>query len=157
MNTLRLATLVAFIGCAGTTSAYAQDFRGFVGTGVTSDVNGQHFPGFSGGAVVDLGQPWVSAGAQAETFFSWPYFAGRGSVFAQGNLFPKGKVRPFVLGGFGWGEEGGTLIGAGMEFRPGETGLGLRASIEDYVVRYQGYDRARTGHQVALRVGFLFR
>lgn len=145
-----IAILVAAHG------ASAQDLRGFATAAVTSDVNNQHFPTFGGGVVVDLGQPWISAGGQGEALVSWPYFAGRGSLFAQGNLTAKRPVRPFVLAGVGFGEEGGRMFGGGVEFRPLNQRRGVRVSVEDYGVRYRGFDGRRTGHQVAVRAGILF-
>jgi hypothetical protein len=151
----------------------AQDFRGFIAGGVTSEGNSQQFPSAGGGVLVNVGQPWVSAGAQAETFWQWPYFAGRGTLFAQGNLIPKGRVRPFVLGGIGFGEASGPMIGAGVEIRPTNGRHGLRLSVEDYLLRIDGLPCQSFGlqsycaanprqgsgyieHQVAVRAGVLF-
>jgi hypothetical protein len=157
MKTPGIAGLVVLVTLIGAQAVSAQDLRGFVHGGVTSDVNRQNFPAFGGGIVVNAGQPWVAVGAQGETFFSWPYFAGRGTVFGQGQLRRSGTVRPFVLGGYGWGEEGGPMLGGGVEIRPHEKGVGLRATVEDYIVHVDGYFRQYTGHQVALRVGVVFR
>jgi hypothetical protein len=154
-------------------TASAQNVRGFVSGGVISDVNHQSFPSAGGGIVVNLGQPWVSAGVQAETFWQWPYFAGRGSLFGQGNLVSKGRIRPFVLAGYGFGETAGTLVGGGIEFRPVNQRVGLRFSVEDYLSRIGGLDcgsfglqsycdenpRAARGyieHQLAVRAGVTF-
>ena len=157
MTLQRLAAVTVFAFVAGTThSASAQEVRGFATAGVTSDVNDQRFPAFGGGAIVDLGQPWVSAGAQGEVFVSWPYFAGRGAVFGQGNLAPKKLVRPFVLAGLGFGEEAGPMFGGGVEVRPPNQRIGFKVTVEDYVIRINGFEGARTGHQVAIRAGILF-
>ena len=173
MRALRLAVLLALVTHAGVATVSAQDLRGFVAGGVTSEVTQQRFPSAGGGVLVNVGQPWVSAGAQAETFWQWPYFAGRGTLFAQGNLIAKGRVRPFVLGGVGFGESAGPMIGGGVELRPLNRRLGLRVSIEDYLSRIDGLPcesfglqsycdanpRAAHGylqHQVAVRVGVLF-
>jgi hypothetical protein len=43
-------------------------------------------------------------------------FAGRGTVFGQGNLMSNGRIQPFVLGGFGFGESGGPMFGGGLGF-----------------------------------------
>ena len=118
MRTLRLGVLLALVTHAGVAIVSAQDLRGYVAGGVTSEVTHQQFPSVAGGVLVNVGQPWLSAGAQAETFWQWPYFAGRGTLFAQGNLFPNGRVRPFVLGGVGFGESAGPMIGGGVELRP---------------------------------------
>ena len=153
--------------------AAAQDLRGFVTAGTVSDLNDQRFPAFGGGVAVDLGTPWVSAGAQGEVFVSWPYYAGRGGLFVQGNVLGRRAIRPFILAGFGDGEYAGPMIGAGIELRP-HGHLGLRATVEDYLGRVEGFDCAAYGvsrsgcdaylhggqpytfHQLTLRVGLLF-
>ena len=170
LRTLRIAGIVILATVAGARGASAQDVRGFVNGGVMSDMSNQHFPAVAGGALVDLGQPWVSAGAQGEVFMSWPYFAGRSAVFGQGNLIARGPVRPFVLGGFGWGESAGPMFGGGVDVAPRDSRLGIRFAVEDYLARVGGYDcgvfgcaadphggRPYTGHQLTVRVGILFR
>lgn len=156
MTSHRIAAVAALTLLAGAARTSAQEVRGFASAGYSSDLNDQRYPAFGGGVLVDLGQPWVSAGAQGETFVSWPYFAGRGTFFGQGNLLPKGPVRPFVLGGVGFGEDGGPMFGAGVELRPSNERLGWRIAVEDYVRRYTAFDGPKTGHQVAVRVGILF-
>jgi hypothetical protein len=152
--------LIAMMLAVPAARASAQNVRGFAGAAVTGDVNNQHYNSFGGGALVDLGTPWLSAGAQAEALVSWPYFAGRGALFAQGNVVPAGPLRPFLLAGFAKGEESGALVGGGAEFRQAGSRLGFRVSVEDYVIRYTSYDgrdfRNTTGHQVAVRGSVLF-
>ena len=170
MNILRITVIVFLATVAGVRCASAQDLRGFVNGGVMSDLNNQHFPAVAGGALVDLGQPWISAGAQGEVFMSWPYFGGRGAIFGQGNVVHKGPIRPFVLAGVGWGESAGPMFGGGVEVGPRESRIGLRVAVEDYLARVGGFQcvafgcegfphagRAYTGHQVTVRVGVLFR
>ena len=166
-----LGVVVSLTTLASTASA--QNVRGFVSGGVISDVNHDSFPSVGGGMVVNLGQPWVAAGVQAETFWQWPYFAGRVALFGQGNIVPRGRFRPFVLAGYGFGETAGTLVGGGIEFRPLHHRAGLRISVEDYLVRIRGLDcgsfglqsycdanpraaRGYIGHQVAVRAGVTF-
>ena len=173
MRILRIPVLVVLATVAGASVVSAQNVRGFVTGGVISDVNQQRFPSAGGGVLVDVGQPWVSAGAQGETFWQWPYFAGRGTIFGQGNLVPRGPIRPFILGGVGFGETAGPMFGGGVELRPPNQRVGLRVSVEDYVVRIGGLDcgsyglqsycdanprdaRGYTEHQVTVRVGVVF-
>lgn len=151
-----LSLVTALVLIAGVHSASAQDVRGITFGGVTGDANGQQFPAFGGGVLVDLGQPWVSAGAQGEAFVSWPYFAGRAALFGQGNLAPGKLVRPFVLAGVGLGEYSGPMFGGGVEFRPPQQRVGFRVAVEDYTIRYQRFDGGTTHHQVALHVGVIF-
>lgn len=166
-----LATLVLLTRAD---AAPAQGVRGFAGAGVVSDLNDHRFPAFSGGVLLDLPTTWISAGAQGETFFEWPYFAGRGALFGQANLVRHHAVRAFALGGFGFGETGGAMFGGGLEVRPSHRRFGLRLAVEDYVARVQGFDcaffgytesycdanlrggRAYTAHQLTVRAGFLF-
>jgi hypothetical protein len=126
--------------------------------------------------VFDLPGGWVSAGGQGDMFVSFPYVAGRGGVFAQGNLTRGRKVRPFGLAGIGWGEQGGPMVGLGIEvWASGK--YGLRVSLEDYLRRLGGFDcasfgtnltqaecdryfnggRPRTAHQWSLKVGVVWR
>lgn len=173
MRILRLLTLLALTTAAGASAGLAQDVRGFVSGGLIADVNQQWFPSAAGGILLDLGQPWVSAGAQGETFWQWPYFAGRGTVFGQVNLIPGGRIRPFVLAGEGFGETDGPMLGGGFELRPRHRRPGLRVSVEDYLSRIDGLPcgsfglqsycdanpraaRGYVAHQVAVRAGVLF-
>ena len=154
LHTVFVVTAIALL--AGAHAASAQEVRGLTFGGLTGDVNGQSYPAFGGGVLVDLGQRWVSAGAQGEAFVSWPYFAGRGALFGQGNLAPGKLVNPFVVGGVGFGEDAGPMFGAGLEARvPGQR-VGFRFSVEDYTVRFNGFDGGKTHHQVALRAGVTF-
>jgi hypothetical protein len=140
--------------------AHAQDVRGFVSTAVATDSNHAKYPAFGGGVIVDAGQPWVSVGGQGEALVSWPYVAGRGALFAQGNLAPKYQpIRPFLLAGYGFGEETGTILGGGVEVRSRGSRLGLRLAIEDHMQRPRGYNTLRNlpaQHQVGFRFGILF-
>ena len=163
----------ATLSCAQTASA--QNLRGFAGAGAMQDVNSEQFPAFGGGVLIDMGTPWISAGAQGEAFVSWPYFGGRGSVFGQGNVMPKRVVRPFVLAGVGFVESSGPLFGGGVEVGPQGGRLGLRIAVEDYVRPVRGFactayglsagecagfpdgGNDYTAHQVTFRVGVVFR
>ena len=157
MKTLAIVAVVALASVGNAGVACAQNVRGFAAAGTTRDVNHQNFPTIGGGLLIEAGQPWVAVGAEAETFWSWPYFAGRGTVFGQVHVSSKQTVRPFALAGYGWGEEGGVMVGGGIEIRPRGSALGLRATVEDYVVHVRGYPNAYTGHQLAFRMGVSFR
>jgi hypothetical protein len=155
---LTIAAVAAIAIVAGVRSAPAQELRGFAGAGVMSDVNSQHVPAFGGGALVDVGQPWISAGAQGEAFVSWPYFAGRGTVFGQGNLMRRGAVRPFLLAGAGFGETAGPMFGGGVEMRPRDGRLGFRVAVEDYISDITPYvGEGFTAHQVTVRIAVVFK
>ena len=169
------AGILAFATLSGAQTVSAQNLRGFAGAGAMQDVNSEQFPAFGGGMLIDVGTPWISAGAQGEAFVSWPYFGGRGSVFGQGNVMPKSVVRPFVLAGVGFGESSGPLFGGGVEVGPQGGRLGLRVAVEDYVARVGGFNctalgysagdcagfphggNEYTAHQVTFRVGVVFR
>ena len=157
MRFVTVAAIVVLALAGSARGALAQDVsvRGFAGGGATSDLNDQRYPVLGGGVLVDLGQPWVSAGAQAQTFFQWPYFTGRAAVFAQGNVLPNKPVRPFVLAGYGWGQDAGPLLGAGVEIRGPGSRAGVRVAIEDYVVK-AGRFFPETRHQVAATVSVVF-
>ena len=161
-NLLTAAAALVLLSAAQTVSA--QEIRGFAyGSGTTAQ-NDQHYPGFGGGVVFDLGQPWLAVGAQGEAFSSWPYFAGRGSVFAEGRLMPNAAIRPIVLGGAGFGQYGGPMFGGGVEIRVPRSRLAVRMTVEDYVrrdTRYSFTERVEpmgtvTSHQVATRFGVSF-
>ena len=48
------------------------------------------------------------------------------------------------------------MFGAGLEARvPGQR-VGFRFSVEDYTVRFTGFDGGKTHHQVVLRAGATF-
>jgi hypothetical protein len=157
MRTLRVAMTTAFLvsGMAGVASAQVA-VRGFAGGGFMTESNDQHFPSVSGGVVVDLGQPWIAIGAQAETFWSGPYFGGRAAWFGQGTVLTKKPARPFALLGQSFGESRGVFFGGGIEIRPAAQRHGVRIAFEDYPTRFTGGGVSRVEHQVALRVGILF-
>lgn len=146
------------------TTATAQEaaVRGFAGAAATSSVDREWYAAAGAGVTIDLGTPWLSAGGQGEVLMSWPYFAGRGAVFGQFNALSRSTVRPFVLGGIGFGEESGPLVGGGIELRTPDSRHGVRLTVEDYLIRYDDYSSPAlqpvrtTGHQVALRVSVLF-
>jgi hypothetical protein len=167
-NTGMLALVMAAALSAGG-PLYAQEVHGFAGAGVSSDINSR-YPAFGGGVLVDLPTSWLSAGAEGDVFVSWPYFGGRGAVFGQANVLRGRAVRPFVLAGYGWGESAGPMIGGGLELRV-HGPFGVRASVEDYLVRLRGFGcgsldpqanchvdggRLDTRHQIATRFSLLF-
>jgi hypothetical protein len=149
------------VAIAPSASAQEVTLRGFAVAGGGSTGGGTNFRTFGGGLTADLGQPWVSAGAQGEALTSGGYYAGRGAVFGQVNPFGRSAIRPFVLGGFGFGEEAGPLVGAGVELRPTGGRFGFRLAVEDYIMRsnrYRGFEPVgrQTTHQVSAKVGVLF-
>jgi hypothetical protein len=164
---MRIAAAVAVVFAATVAiapgaSAQEVTFRGFADAGQGSTVNGSKFGTFGGGLVVDLGQPWFSAGAQGEALTSGGYYAGRGAVFGQVNPLGRSPFRPFVLGGYGFGEEAGPLVAAGLEVRPAGGRLGFRLAVEDYMTRGGRYGAQgqrlgeETRHQVSVKVGVMF-
>ena len=112
--------------------------------------------------LAELGRPWLLAGLQGEALFQLPYVAGRGAAFAQGRLMSKSPYRPFVLGGVGFGEDAGPMIGGGIEIGAPNSRWGLRMSVEDYVRRVNIYSfglattESELRHQVAFRFGITF-
>ena len=109
MKALSIAIAVVGVVVGAPLQSSAQQPRGFVTFGISSDVNDQHFPGIGGGAVFDLWKPWISVGAEGDVFFSNGYAAGRGGPIAQANFVRHRVFRPFVMGGYGWGE----VVGGG--------------------------------------------
>jgi hypothetical protein len=169
------AMAIALAIAASVRAASAQDVRPFATAGFMSTVNNEKVPAFGGGVLVDLGQPWMSAGAQGDVFVSPPYAAGRGTLVAQGKLLTRGPVRPFLLAGLGFGESAGPMIGGGVEIGPGGGRAALRLVIEDYFARVGGVDCSTLGYtqsecaafpgegqpytanQVTVRIGVVFR
>ena len=156
MRTLGIAALVVLGTLGGSRPGAAQEVRGFAGGGTASEYS-RTYPSFGGGVLVDAGQRWVSLGAQGDGFVSWPYFAGRATLFAQGNLVPKGTYRPFVLAGRAFGELDGLMVGGGVEVRPAGSRIGFRASVENYHKTYRGMYGSSSTNDVTMRVGVLFR
>jgi hypothetical protein len=160
-----MAALVS-VAVAASGSASAQEVHGFALGGITRSVDAETFPTIAVGATVDLGTAWLSAGAQAETFFSWPYFAGRGAAFGQVNLAPKRTLHGLALVGAGFGDDAGPLIGGGLEFRPAGRRVGVRVTVEDYLMTITpilcpasegcAFGPDRRANQVAVRAGIVF-
>lgn len=155
MRTLGIAALVVLGTLGGSRLSAGQEVRGFAGGG-TATVRSSTYPSFGGGVLVDAGQRWISVGAQGDGFMSWPYFVGRLTLFAQGNLLPKGSVRPFVLAGRGFAAFEGTMFGGGVEVRPAGTRLGFRGSVENYRETVRGRFGSSSSNYVTARVGVLF-
>ena len=162
---LTVAVAAALVAVAALpAAAQPVTFRGFATAGQVVDNNRSQILGVGGGVLVDAGQPWVSAGAQGDVLSSNGYYAGRGAVFAQVNPLGRFPVRPFVLGGIGWGEVAGPLIGGGLDVLPGNRRLGFRIAVEDYLMRIPTYDSRslfkpaghETSHQVSVKIGVLF-
>src|SRR5678816_2215982 len=80
-----LSLVTALVLIAGVHSASAQDVRGITFGGVTGDANGQQFPAFGGGVLVDLGQPWGSAGIRARCLAAASGSARHSSALASGS------------------------------------------------------------------------
>ena len=151
----------------------AQPLFGFATLSHNSDLNGQRFGGASGGVLVDLARAWISVGAEADLFVSWPYFAGRVGPLVQVNLLRGAPVRIFALTGTSWGEQAGPMIGGGVEVWTRR--IGFRATVQDYLARVEGIDcglygidpqscetgfhggRPWTSHQPTVQVGIVFR
>jgi hypothetical protein len=157
-----LTAAIALVLLVSARSASAQVVRGWAFTGRTSDINAQNFPAAGGGVLAEIGQPWLLVGLQGEALFQLPYVAGRGAAFAEGRILPKSPYRPFVMGGVGFGEDAGPLIGGGLEVGAPNSRWGLRVSVEDYVRRVNVYSfgiasgGSELRHQVALRFGITF-
>jgi len=153
---------ITIVLLASARPAAAQAVRGWAFTGKTSDINAQNFAAAGGGVLAAVGQPWLLAGVQGEALFQLPYVAGRGAVFAEGRILPKSPYRPFVIGGIGFGEDAGPLIGAGIEIGAPNSRWGLRMSVEDYLrpVNIYHFGDAETAsevrHQIAVRFGITF-
>ena len=81
------------------------------------------------GGLHDLLDNWISVGGQAD--FHGIYSARIGP-FAQANVVNHTRYRLFVLGGYAFGENGGTRIGAGVELMPAARRVGLRAIVQRY-------------------------
>ncbi len=156
-----LSAAIMFFLLTSDRPASAQSVRGWAFTGKTSDVNGQNFAAAGGGVLVEVGQPWLLAGTQGEALFQLPYVSGRGAVFGEGRILPRSPYRPFVIGGIGFGQDAGPLIGAGIEVGAPNSRWGLRMTVEDYVRRI-GYSlgafqpTSEVRHQVAVRFGITF-
>ena len=154
MRTLGIAALVVLGTLGGSRLSAGQEVRGFMGGG-TASVGSHVYPSLGGGVLVNAGQPWVSVGVAGDGFMSFPYFAGRGALFAQGNLVPKGRVRPFVVAGYGFGAFEGTMVGGGLEIRRKGTGFGFRGSVENYRESYRGIRGSVATNHVTVRLGVL--
>lgn len=161
MKRLLIAALATVL-LASARPASAQAVRGWAFTGKTTDINAHNVAAAGGGVLAEVGQPWLLAGLQGEALFQLPYVAGRGAVFAEGRILSKSPYRPFVLGGMGFGEDAGPMIGGGIEVGAPNSRWGLRLSVEDYVRRVNIYSfglatgTSELRHQVALRFGITF-
>lgn len=71
--------------------ALAQPLHGFTTVSINADQNGRTFSGASGRVLLDLADAWLSAGAEADLFVAWPYFAGPPNSY---RLSPSMIVKP---------------------------------------------------------------
>jgi hypothetical protein len=124
---------IAALGVLFTFShAAAQRFEGFATGGLHRDVNREQFAGLGGGVLLTTVR-WLTVGGQADAFLSPPYVAGRGTILLQGNVVTVGGVRPFVLIGKSFGEMDGPMYGAGVDCRPPNARVGVRATVQAYL------------------------
>jgi hypothetical protein len=134
MKTVVLKLLLVLLVCVCASQPLsAQRANTFVTIGSHTD-DGRHFTGVTTGVVYDIAHAWLSVGAEGDILSSGRDAAFRGGPVAQFNLLRGRRVRPFAIGGYKWGEGNGTVIGAGMQFRPRET-WGIRAFVEDVLDR----------------------
>ena len=169
-----LIAVMTTLAVAGPSQVSAQQPQGFVTGGISPGENeGEGFPTIGGGVLFDVVRGWVSVGAQGDLFFSNGYVAGRGGVLAQANVIRHRAVRPFVVGGYGWGEDAGSTFGGGIEVWSGR--VGFRASVQDYRTHVLGFDclyfgytqsycdanfrggKPYTVHQPSVQVGIVWR
>lgn len=166
--------LVAAFLCAAPRTAAAQQLLGFAAFTINRDVNGSQYAGAAGGVLVDVARSWISLGAQGDLFVSIPYVAGRGGPLVQLNIVRHERIRVFGIGGMGWGEQEGPMFGGGLDVWPSRR-VGIRATVQDYLVRIQGFDCATlgydrtycdaslhggstyTGHQPSFQIGVIWR
>jgi hypothetical protein len=132
---------------AGPSQVSAQQLQGFVTGGTSAGENREQFPTVGGGVLLDVAKGWASVGGQGDVFFSNGYATGRAGVLAQGNIVRRRAFRPFVVGGYGWGEDAGPMFGAGIEWWSGR--LGFRASVQHYRTHVQGFDCLHFGYTQA--------
>ena len=134
---MKLSVVIAMafsVLSGGAAPVSAQQLRGFITAGGSSDLNTYH-PAIDIGVLRDAFTTWVSAGAEADIMFGNGYVSGRGAVFGQANLYPRRNIRPFLLGGFGWGEDSGPVLGAGLEVWA-KRRVGLRLNVRDFVAQF---------------------
>jgi hypothetical protein len=134
------------------TAASAQAVEGFVTGGTHRDVNHEQFPGVSGGVLFTA--KFIGVGAQGDAFFSPPYVAGRFTPFVQGNLFEIAGVRPFVQAGKGFGELKGRMYGVGVDFRPRNGRIGVRATYQVYLAEM--WNRSEKRVQPSVNIGVIW-
>ena len=138
MKTVVIGVFMTVLAVAAPSEVSAQQLQGFVTGGSSAGENGEQFPTIGGGVLVDVARGWVSVGGQGDVFFSNGYATGRGGVLAQANVIGRRAVRPFIVGGFAWGEDAGSTFGAGIEVWSGR--VGFRASVQDYRTHPLGFD-----------------
>jgi hypothetical protein len=149
----------------------AQAFTGFLTGGTTKDLNDERFPTIGSGLLVEFLDGWVAGGGQLDIMFSLPYAAGRGGPLFQGSVLQTHGVRLFGLLGYFAGEDSGTNIGGGIEWRPRGQDIALRATAQDTLQRVGGFNctgygitradcdlyfrggRSWTGHEPSFHVG----
>ncbi len=144
--------IAASVALLTASHASAQAIEGFVTGGTHRDSNRQQFIGLGGGVLT--GMKWIGVGAQGDAFFSLPYVAGRFTMFVQGNVFDIAGVRPFVQAGKGFGEFKGRMYGAGVDFRPRNARIGVRASYQAYLAEM--WNRREKRVQPSVSVGVIW-
>jgi hypothetical protein len=99
--------------------ALAQRLEGVATAGVHHCCTGGRAVGVGGGVLVAVNPTWLSVGATADLFAAPPYFVGRVTLLAQGNLLSHRTIRPFVLAGGSFGQyAAGPMLGGGIDIRP---------------------------------------
>jgi hypothetical protein len=120
--------------------ALGQEVRAYLTAGTGSIdylVHRETIPQASGGFLGSAADGRVRVGGEGDLLTSNGYFAGKGGPLAEVPLL-RGRVQPFVRGGYFWGEDNSWIAGAGIDVWLG-TSVGIRAFVQD------AFRRSRVG------------
>jgi hypothetical protein len=159
---MRLALLAAGLLISFASAAAAQGFGGYVTAGSGSIdylIHRETIPQGTVGVLWHAASGRIRVGGEADVMTSNGYVSGRGGPLAEVVLV-KGRVQPFVRGGYFVGEDSSWIAGGGVDIWLTPT-AGLRLMVQDAFRGLRGLssfdDRRSTLHEPSFQIGWAWR
>ena len=159
---MRLALFAVILAIACEFPAAAQDLGGYVTAGSGSIdylVHRETIAQASAGVLWRLASDRVRIGAEVDALTSNGYVSGRGGPLTE-VVLTRGRLQPFVRGGYFVGEDSSWIAGVGVDIWLTEYG-GIRVFVQDAFRKlkfaYNFDDRRTTFHEPSFQVGWTWK
>jgi hypothetical protein len=156
-----VATLLTIVPVVATTAS-TQTFAGYVTAGSGSIdylVYRETIPQVSAGVLFRPKGDRFRIGGEADIFTSNGYYSGRGGPFAEFALVTRGRIQPFVRGGYFVGEDDSWIAGGGVDLWLLERG-GIRVCVQDafrILNLTYGNPGRHVAHEPSVQIGWVWK